>query len=159
MDTSKSISADELRTACVDLLTQPGPLLLILHRVQEKLGFVPPSLVPIIAKELNLSRAEVHGVVSFYHDFRDHKPGKHVVKVCQAEACQAMGAERLTEHIQSRLGIDLHSTDKNDNFTLEPTYCLGNCALSPAIMFNGALFGRVTPLRFDQLAQEPAEIE
>jgi formate dehydrogenase subunit gamma len=159
MDTAKSITADEFRALCADLLTQPGPLLLILHRVQEKRGFVPPSLVPIIAKELNLSRAEIHGVVSFYHDFRDRKPGKYVVKVCQAEACQAMGAEQLTEHIQSKLGIDLHSTDKNGEFTLEPTYCLGNCALSPAIMINGALCGRVTPQRFDQLAQELVEIE
>ena len=152
------MTADELRALCADLLTEPGPLLLILHRVQEKLGFVPSSLVPIIAKELNLSRAEVHGVVSFYHDFRDHKPGKHVVKVCQAEACQAMGSERLTQHIKTRLGIDMHATGKDGEFTLEPTYCLGNCALSPAIMIDGALCGRVTPQRFDQLAKELVEI-
>ncbi len=98
-------------------------------------------------------------MVSFYHDFRDHKPGKHLVKVCQAEACQAMGSEELTEHIKSKLGIDFHSTDKNGDFTLEPTYCLGNCALSPAIMINSAPCGRVTPQRFDQLAKELAEIE
>ena len=120
-------------------------------------GFVPSSLVPIIAKELNLSRAEVHGVVSFYHDFRDHKPGKHVVKVCQAEACQAMGAERLTAHVRSALGIDLHDTDNKGEFTLEPTYCLGNCALSPAIMIDGVLYGRVTPARFEKLVRELTE--
>jgi formate dehydrogenase subunit gamma len=159
VDTAKPITVDEFRALCADLLVQPGPLLLILQRVQEKFGFVPPGLIPTIAKELNLSRAEVHGVVSFYHDFRDHKPGKHVVKVCQAEACQAMGSEQLTEHIKSKLGIDLHTTDKNAEFTLEPIYCLGNCALSPAILLDDALYGRVTPQRFDQLARELVETE
>ncbi len=157
MTTNDHFSAEDLRTLCADLLPQAGALLPILHRVQEKIGFVPPSLLPTIAKELNLSRAEVHGVVSFYHDFRDQKPGKHVVKVCQAEACQAMGAERLTAHVKSALGIDLHGTDNKGEFTLEPTYCLGNCALSPAIMIDGALYGRVTPERFEQLAREVTE--
>ena len=148
---------ENFRTLCADLLAQPGALLPILHRVQEEFGFVPSQLLPTIAKELNLSRAEVHGVVSFYHDFRDHKPGKHVIKVCQAEACQAMGAEHLTAHVKTTLGVDLHGTDNKGEFTLEPTYCLGNCALSPAIMIDGALYGRVTPERFDQLAREFTE--
>ncbi len=157
MGTDNHFSADDFTALYGDLLPQPGALLPILHRVQEQFGFVPSGLLPIIARALNLSRAEVHGVVSFYHDFRDHKPGEHVIKVCQAEACQAMGAERLTSHVKSVLGVDLHSTDKNGEFTLEPTYCLGNCALSPAIMVNGVLHGRVTPERFDQLALELSE--
>lgn len=157
MNTDDHFSAEDFRMLCGDLLAQAGALLPILHRVQGEFGFVPSSMLPIIAKELNLSRAEVHGVVSFYHDFRDHKPGKHVIKVCQAEACQAMGAERLTTHVTSALSIDLHGTDKKGEFSLEPTYCLGNCALSPAIMIDGVLYGRVTPERFDQLAREFTE--
>jgi formate dehydrogenase subunit gamma len=157
MTTNDHFSAEDFRTLCGDLLAQAGALLPILHRVQGTLGFVPSGLLPIIAKELNLSRAEVYGVVSFYHDFRDQKPGKHVIKVCQAEACQAMGAERLTAHVKSALGVDLHGTDNNGEFTLEPTYRLGNCALSPAITIDGALYGRVTPERFDQLAREFTE--
>lgn len=157
MTTTDHFSTEDFRTLCGDLLAQPGALLPILHRVQGALGFVPPSLLPTIAKELNLSRAEVHGVVSFYHDFRDQKPGKHVVKVCQAEACQAMGAERLTAHVKSMLCVDLHGTDTKGDFTLEPTYCLGNCALSPAIMIDGVLYGRVTPARFEQLVRELTE--
>lgn len=157
METLKQLTPDAFKALCADLLTQPGALLPILRRVQDEFSFVPPSVLPIIAKELNLSRAEVHGVMSFYHDFRDHKPGKHIIKVCQAEACQSMGAERLTAHIKSTLGVDLHGTDHKGLFTLEPTYCLGNCALSPAVMVDGALYGRVTTERFDQLAQEFAE--
>lgn len=157
MQTSDQLIPDSFKALCADLLGQPGALLPILHRLQGKLGFIPQALLPTIAKELNLSRAEVHGVVSFYHDFRDHRPGKHVIKICQAEACQAMGSESLTQHIKIKLGIDMHATDKNGDFTLEPTYCLGNCALSPAIMIDGALCGRVTAQRFDQLARELAE--
>jgi formate dehydrogenase subunit gamma len=134
-----------------DLLPLPGALLPILHRVQERLGFIPPQAVAMIAHELNLSRAEVHGVVSFYHDFRQAPAGKRVVKVCQAEACQAMGAEQLTRHACTRLGAKLHETSPDGAYTLEPIYCLGNCALSPAVMIDGQLHGRVSPERFDAL--------
>lgn len=136
------------------LRTRPGALLEILHGVQTELGFIPPAAVPVLAQELNLSRAEVHGVVTFYHYFRHSAPGRHTVRVCQAEACQSMGAEQLTEHVKKSLGVDFHETTADGRFTLEPVYCLGNCACSPALMRDEDLFGRVTPARFDELMAE-----
>jgi formate dehydrogenase subunit gamma len=133
---------------------RPGALIEILHGVQAELGFVPPAAVPVLAEELNLSRAEVHGVVSFYHFCRSKAPGKHTVRVCQAEACQSMGAEHLTEHVKKTLGVDFHETTADGRFTLEPVYCLGNCACSPAVMRDGDIFGRVSPARFDELLRE-----
>ena len=127
---------------------RPGALLPILHAVQHQLGHIPPDAVPVIASALNLSRAEVHGVVSFYHDFRDHAPGKHLVHICRAEACQSMGAGALVDYARQRLGVDFHGTTPNGAVTLEPIYCLGNCALSPAMMVDGEVYGRVTPKRF-----------
>jgi formate dehydrogenase subunit gamma len=136
---------------------RPGPLLEVLHAIQAALGFVPAAAVAVVAEGLNLSRAEVHGVVTFYHYFRHSRPGTHTVQLCQAEACQSMGAEALTAHARQRLGIDFHETTPNGRFSLEPIYCLGNCACSPAVMIDGRLYGRVTPERFDQLiAQESA---
>jgi formate dehydrogenase subunit gamma len=131
--------------------SRPGPLIEILHGVQAALGFVPPAAVPVIALGLNLSRAEVHGVVTFYHFFRDHPVGRHVVRLCQAESCQAMGASELTAHAKRRLGIDFHQTSADGAFTLEPVYCLGNCACSPALMIDGDLMGRVTAQDFDAM--------
>jgi formate dehydrogenase subunit gamma len=129
----------------------------VLHAIQAALGFVPAGAVPVVAEGLNLSRAEVHGVVTFYHYFRHARPGSHTVHLCQAEACQSMGAEALTAHARQRLGIDFHETTSNGRFSLEPIYCLGNCACSPAVMIDGRLYGRVTAERFDQLiAQESA---
>jgi formate dehydrogenase subunit gamma len=133
---------------------RPGALLEILHAVQAQLGYVPPEAVPVLAAELNLSRAEVHGVVTFYHFFRHAAPGKHTVRVCQAESCQSMGAEKLTEHVKQALGVDFHETTQDGRFTLEPVYCLGNCACSPAVMRDGDIFGRVSPERFDELLSE-----
>jgi formate dehydrogenase subunit gamma len=134
---------------------RPGPLLEVLHAIQAALGFVPAAAVPVVAEGLNLSRAEVHGVVTFYHYFRHSRPGTHTVHLCQAEACQSMGAEALTAHARQRLGIGFHETTPNGRFSLEPIYCLGNCACSPAVMIDGRLYGRVTAERFDQLiAQE-----
>ena len=133
---------------------RPGALLEILHGVQAELGYVPPEAVPVLAAELNLSRAEVHGVITFYHFFRQAAPGKHTVRVCQAESCQAMGAEKLTEHVKQALGVDFHETTADGRFTLEPVYCLGNCACSPAVMRDGDLFGRVSADRFDELLSE-----
>ena len=130
---------------------RPGALLEILHGVQAAVGFIPPAAVPLLAQELNLSRAEVHGVVTFYHHFRDHAPGRHTLRLCQAEACQSMGAERLTQHVRQRLGVDFHETTADGQYTLEPVYCLGNCACSPALMRDEELCGRVTPDRFDEL--------
>lgn len=129
-----------------------GPLLPILHAIQAEFGHVPEAAVPLIAHELNLSKAEVHGVVSFYHDFRDHPAGPHVVKLCRAEACQAMGADRVAAHARARLGTDWHGTAKG--VTLEPVFCLGLCACAPAAMVNGRLVGRVDEARLDALLQE-----
>lgn len=127
----------------------PGALLPILHGVQDALGFVPQEAIARIASALNLSRAEVHGVVTFYHHFRTAPPGRHIVQVCRAESCQAMGAERLIGHVRNRLGVDFHQTSADGQFTLEPVYCLGNCACSPAMMIDEQLYGRVTPERFE----------
>jgi formate dehydrogenase subunit gamma len=132
----------------------PGPLLQVLHAIQDRHGFVPEQAVPYIAERLNLSRAEVHGVLSFYHHFRRAAPGRHVVQVCRAESCQAMGAEHLAQHAQQRLGIQFHETTPNGEFSLEPVYCLGNCACSPAVMIDEELFGRVSPERLDALLAE-----
>ena len=131
--------------------TRPGALIEILHGVQAELGFIPPAAVPVLAEELNLSRAEVHGVVTFYHYFRHDAPGQQTIRICQAESCKSMGADELTEHAKKRLGIDFHQTTPDGKFTLEPVYCLGNCACSPAVMRNEDLCGRVTPGRFDEL--------
>lgn len=150
------LTAAALHEIVADLLALPGALLPILHRVQERLGFIPPEAVPMIAHELNLSRAEVHGVVSFYHDFREKPAGERVVKICQAEACQAMGAAALTQHACNRLNAKLHETSADGAYTIEPVYCLGNCALSPALTIDGRLYGRVSAARFDALvAGEP----
>jgi formate dehydrogenase subunit gamma len=133
---------------------EPGPLLEILHAVQDDLGRVPPEAVPQIADALNLSRAEVHGVVSFYHHFRERSPGRYVVQLCRAEACQAMNAHALEELARSRLRVDFGETTADGRVTLEAVYCLGNCACAPSMMVNGELHGRVTPERFGELARE-----
>lgn len=130
---------------------KPGGLIEVLRAVQARLGCVPPRTVPLMAYELNLTRAEVHGVISFYHDFREQPPGQRVVKLCRAEACQAVGARALEAHLRAQLGIDLHATTPDGRLTLEPVYCLGNCALGPSVMVDGCLYGRVTPQRLAQL--------
>lgn len=135
----------------------PGALLPILHAVQDDLGYVPQAAVPLIAQELNQSRAEVHGMLSFYHYFRTQPAGRHVVYLCRAEACQAMGARALEEHARTRLGVDMHGTTGDGEFTLEPVYCLGNCACSPSVMVDNTLHGRVDAERFDALLVEARE--
>jgi len=134
---------------------RPGPLLEILHDLQRSLGFVPAEAVPVIAAELNLSRAEVHGVVSFYHHFRDTPPGRRIVRLCRAEACQAMNGRALEAHVLQRLGIGFGETTSDRSITLEAVYCLGLCACAPAVMIDGEVHGRVTPQRLDELV-EPA---
>ena len=146
--------SDTVRRIVADMKDRPGPLIEILHSVQAALGYVPPDAVPILAEALNLSRAEVHGVVTFYHFFRESPPGRHTVSICRAEACQSMGADDLVEHAKRRLGVDFHETTADGTFSLEPIFCLGNCALSPAAMIDGRLYGRVTPERFDELVAE-----
>jgi formate dehydrogenase subunit gamma len=129
----------------------PGALLPILHGVQHALGYVPTEAVPRIAAALNLSRAEVHGVVSFYHEFRDTPPGRHTLKICRAESCQAVGAEALVAEATHRAGIELGATSADGQVTVEAIYCLGLCALSPAIMLDDQLHARVTPAQLDAL--------
>ena len=124
-------------------------LVQILQTIVQRIGWIPEETIRQLAEELNLSRADVHGVVEYYHDFRTSEPGKHIVKICQAEACQAMGSRELTAHAESTLGVGLHET--TEKVTLEPVYCLGNCACSPAIMIDGHTFGRVDAARFDEL--------
>jgi formate dehydrogenase subunit gamma len=131
-----------------------GALLPILHAVQSAFGHIPRDGLPVIAKRLNLSRAEVHGVMSFYHDFREAPAGQHVLKLCRAEACQSMGADRLAAHAQNRLGIEWHETTADGKVTLEPVFCLGLCACAPAALLDGKVVGRVDEDRLDALLAE-----
>ena len=128
-----------------------GPLMPILHACVETFGFVPTEAVPVIANELNLSRAEVHGVVTFYHDFRREPAGKHVLKMCRAEACQSMGCEGLVKHAEDRLGIKCGETSADGRVTLEPIYCLGLCATAPSAMLDGKIVGRLNEAKLDKL--------
>ena len=130
-----------------------GALLPVLHEIQARCGHIPTEAVPLVADRLNLTRAEVHGVISYYHHFRQQPAGKVVVQVCRAEACQSVGAEALGEHVVKSLGCDFHETSKDGSVTLEPVYCLGQCACGPSIMVGDDVHARVTPERFDKLMQ------
>jgi len=130
---------------------RPEMLVQILHAFVARFSYVSEEAVRLIAGELNLSRAEVWGVVSFYHDFRKTRPGKTIVKICQSEACQAMGSRQLTAHAEETLGTQLPADSEDGEYTLEAVYCLGNCACSPAIMINDQVYGRVNADRFDSL--------
>jgi formate dehydrogenase subunit gamma len=136
-------TAEQIRAIVAPHRQSPGPLLAVLHAVQNALGYIPPSSVAVIALELNLSRAEVHGVITFYHHFRQQPPAKHVLQVCMAESCQAVGGRELAAHARLRTS--------GSAIELQPVYCLGLCACSPAVMVNGELHGRVTIERFDEL--------
>ena len=131
-----------------------GPLLPVLHAVQAEMGFIPEDVQPIIANHLNISKAEVHGVVTFYHDFRDAPAGRHIVKICRAEACQAMGANGLADATLAKLGVDWHGTTANGAVTVEPVYCLGLCACGPAAMVDDRVLGRVDGAKMDELLAE-----
>ena len=131
-----------------------GPLLPILHAVQAQWGHIPQDALPVIAKNLTLTSAEVHGVMTFYHDFREKPAGKHVLKLCRAEACQAVGADSLADHARSKLGVDWHETTKNGNVTLEPVFCLGLCACGPAALVDGKVVGRVDKVKLDRIIAE-----
>ncbi|SRR5579871_1330181 len=137
--------------ACTRLKSVAGPTIPILHAVQDALGYVPKDAVSVIAAELNLSRAEVHGVLTFYHYFRTEKPGRHVIHLCRAEACQSVGAVALEAHAKRHLGIGFHETTADRAISLEPVYCLGNCSLGPSVMVDKRLEGRVSTERFDAL--------
>jgi formate dehydrogenase subunit gamma len=154
MRTLEPTARAEIDAIIARLKGEPGPLLLVLHAVQDVLGYIPPAAVPVIADGLNLSRAEVHGCITFYHYFRDQPAGKHTIRICRAESCQSMNADALVEHARERLAIDFHHTTPDGALSLEPVYCLGNCACSPAVMIDRTLYGRVTPERFDELLAE-----
>ncbi|HEY7466535.1 MAG TPA: formate dehydrogenase subunit gamma [Dehalococcoidia bacterium] len=136
------------------LQSLPGALLPILNALQDEFGYIDDAAVPLVAEALNLSRAEVVGVAYFYHDYRHAPAGSHVLKVCRAEACQAMGAEALVEYLQTRLGVPMGETTIDGSITLENVYCLGNCALSPAVMLDGDLYGRVSSDAADRLVHD-----
>ena len=152
-----ALSKEQLK-AVDDILArlkdEPGPLFPILHTIQDELGWVPDETVPTIAKALNRTRAEIHGVITFYHHFRRHPVGKHMVQVCRAEACQSMGCQDLEAHAKKTLGIDYHGTTADGQFSLEAVYCLGNCALSPSIRVNDDIVGKVSKERFDEVIAE-----
>lgn len=144
------------RTTAVinELKDLEGPLLPILHGLQEEFGYVPGESLPVIADALNLSRAEVHGVVTFYHDYRNHPAGRHVLKLCRAEACQSMGGDAIAAKLQQLLGIGFHETAKDGSVTLEPVYCLGLCACAPSAMLDGEVIGRLDADKIEEIAAE-----
>ena len=145
---------EEIRGLVAPLASLEGPLLPMLHAVQEAWGHVPQGAVPVLADVLNISRAEVHGVISFYHDFRDHPAGRHVLKICRAEACQAMGGHAIAESALQKLGIGWHGTTPDGAVTVEPVYCLGLCACAPAAMVDGRVVGRLDEARMDRILAE-----
>jgi formate dehydrogenase subunit gamma len=149
-----TVDIDTLRDIAAAHKDIPGGLLPALHAIQDEFGHVPPEGVPAIAGEFNLSRAEVHGVITYYHHFRSTPPAGQVVQICRAEACKAMGADALVAHVEQRLGCTMHGHSSDGSVTLEPVYCLGLCAQSPSMMIGDELHARVTPQRFDELMAE-----
>ena len=145
---------DDMRAIIVQHTHLEGPLLPILHALQDAFGHVPESAGPLITEALNISRAELHGVISFYHDFRENPAGRHVLKICRAEACQAVGGDALAEATLRKLGIDWHGTTANGAVTVEPVYCLGLCACGPAAMMDDKVMGRVDGIKLDKLLAE-----
>ena len=151
MTLTAPIIDEELASIIAPFSDLPGALLPILHALQDRFGHVPESAVPLVAKALNLSRAEVHGTLSYYHHFRQHPAGRHVLHLCRAEACQAVGADALAEHAKKTLGCDFHQTTKDNAVTLEPAYCLGQCAIGPSLLIDDEIHAKITPARFDKL--------
>jgi len=152
MQTVPALSAAEagqLRALAEAQRQRPGPLLEILHAIQVRFGYVPAEAVPMLADVLNLSRAEVHGTLTFYPYYRSTPPGRHTLRLCRAEACQAMRGRELEQHVKARLGIDFHETSADGAISLEPVFCLGNCACAPAAMLDETLHGRLTPALID----------
>lgn len=154
---ANTLSADDLEKIDAHILAHqnvPGGLLPLLHAIQDDTGYVPEDVYPQISQALALSVAEVHGFVTFYHHFRTHPVGKHVLQVCRAESCQAMGSEKLEADIKAELGIDYHETTKDGEITLLPVYCLGNCACSPAVMMDEEVYGRVDMAQMAEIVSE-----
>ena len=145
MSQTQTWDADRALSRIRELEHLPGALLPILHALQEEFGYIAPEAIPLVADVLNISKADVHGVLSFYHDFKQSPPGRHVLRICRAEACQSMGCEALVDHVEKHLGVKMGETTADRSFTLEPVYCLGLCALSPSAMLDGKPYGRVSP--------------
>ncbi len=154
---SQDLQPAQIETAVTEVLAAlrgvEGALLPIFHAIQHRLGWVPASAVPLVANALNLSRAEVHGVLTFYHDFRQVPAGRHVLKVCQAEACQSRGSRELTKHAEAKLGVSLGETSADGAVTLEAIYCLGLCASGPAALIDGAPMARLNAAAMDGLIE------
>jgi formate dehydrogenase subunit gamma len=150
-DSSQPDNMDVVRDKIAKFEDSPGALLPVLHAVQGEFGFIPAETIPVIADGLNLSRAEVHGVVSFYHHFRSSPPGRNIVQICRAESCQSMGARKLEAHAKQSLNIDYHETSTDGEFTLLPVYCLGNCACSPSVRVGDDVYGLVDAEKFDAI--------
>lgn len=136
------------------LKDKPGALLPLMHAIQDDLGYIPEESYESISKALSLSVAEIHGFVTFYHHFRTKPSGRHILQVCRAESCQSMGSEKIESYCKDKLGIDYHETTKDQLITLEPVYCLGNCACSPAVMIDDEVIGRVNEEKIDELLEE-----
>lgn len=153
--TASAVSIEEIVEAAVDSQRgKIGALLPVLHSIQHQLGHIPRDAVAAIARSMSLSRAEVHGVISFYHDFRNEPAGENIVHLCRAEACQAMGSRELEKHARQRLAIDFGETSADGRFSLEPVYCLGNCACAPSIRIGDEIHARVSADRFDELIEQ-----
>ncbi|HUX91795.1 MAG TPA: formate dehydrogenase subunit gamma [Gallionellaceae bacterium] len=155
MNAQAALDIDVIKAIIGKSKTMPGAMLVILHEIQDAAGCIPPDAVPLIANGLNLSRAEVHGVITYYHHFRQQPAAKHVLKLCRAEACQAVGAAALAAHAKATLGCDFHENSADGVFTLEPVFCLGMCACGPSLMVNDAVVhARMSSGKFDALLQE-----
>lgn len=155
---SFGVASDEIEIITSDIVEElqslEGPMLPILNEIQDRFGYVPKNSLPVIADKLNLSKAEVHGVVSFYHDYRSEPAGKHIIKICRAEACQSMGVNELSDRLLSLLGLNWGGTSKDGKVTVEATYCLGLCACAPAAMVDGKLIARLDNGKIDALAKK-----
>jgi formate dehydrogenase subunit gamma len=145
------------QSVCATYGNKPDALLEILHDIQEHEGFVPQGALPVVAKALNLSRADVHGVMSFYHDFRTARAGDIVLKICRAEACQSMGAMALIDGFLTKRKMLLGDTSDDGHITVEAAYCLGNCAMAPAATINGKLAGRLNSSKLEKLVAEAGQ--
>ena len=154
MSSNSERSANIVAAAIEQWAGVAGGLMELLHQIQAQLGYIPKDAVAQIAKAVNQSRAEVHGVIGFYHDFSYQAHGKTTIEVCRAEACQAMGSQQLEKHIKTRLSIDFDETTEDGQFTLKPVYCLGNCACTPSIRIGDEVFARVDAQRFDEILSE-----
>lgn len=145
---------DRVRLIIAEHLSLEGPLLPMLHALNEEFGYVDDGVVPLIAEALNMTRAEVHGVITFYHDFRRHPGGRHTLKICRAEACQSLGSEGVARGLLAKLGVDWHGTTKDGEITVEPVYCLGLCANGPSALLDEVPIARLDPSRLDEAIEE-----